>query len=724
MQQLLLDLISSEKSLSHDQISRFYNNREKCNNVFVINMANRHDRLETCNNTLKKIELNFERFVAINGKQLIENTEIGKELHKKFFILTPGELGCLLSHLCLLALMASHPKKNNYTLVFEDDIVTSTQGRLNKLFDEINELDYKEGIDIVYLGKCMESCTKLVNIKDHIFRAVGPMCAHALMIKNSYARKILEDLDNCSYSAIDCNYFNRAIDSIYGDYILKGISNGLVIHPAIFYQDVLTGGSDLRKDYLINYQECNDTNPWNCPPREKEKKSGNVGMIILIIIMIILIIVIIVLLLIMYNNKYKIKTVGSNIIRRISSKITTLIVVIVIVLIIIVILIIKTVRKRKNGNKKKKEEPNLLKDFKPCPSSAFPIRFIEGSDIKSFNIDSSSIANKDYNVSTPNGIVLNGNILTTAKSSNGIVSYPLMQIFNYDLSNIYMAKKVMLKSNKIIISKIYKIITNKIYLGFEDMRVFRFNNDIYLIGVNSDRREDNIPSMILVKLNHKLRNKGEINEDTWHLNYDPIRNLPNKNWSPLTLQFEQEELGFIVDIDPLLIIKRFKNGDRFLENCEIVYSAKKQTNIEKLRNSTITYSWKDVPSECRCLFEDFIPYNKRIPDNVNRYVLMGHNKYVEADYVQHAWSIIYQHYFVVIDINPINGKCKVYTSKPFHIEEENKPHIEYVSGFCFRNDQVIIFYGLKDKECKYIQFTANRFHQGIDSYVPNLMNET
>src|SRR5579885_310137 len=404
MQNILLDLIRDQKCLTENQTSRFYRRKGKYDNIFVINMANRQDRLETCKKTLDKVNLKFERFVAINGKHLIDNTNIGKELHKKFDILRPGELGCLLSHLCILALAASH-YEDNYTIVFEDDIVTSSEGNLEKLFRDLDDLDQRESIDIVYLGKCLERCTKLINIKDNIYRAAAPSCTHALMIKNSYAKKILQDLDNCSNSAINCDYFNRGIDSIYGDHIVNGIGNGLVIHPAIFYQDVLTGGSDLRKEFLINYQECNDTNPCNCPEPEiiiNEIKSNKAERIIIITLIVIIIIIFILLLSFgIYVKRGKIKSIYNR-----KSKYGKIIAIVIIALIILFIIIL-SLRRNSKPEEKKEDKPDWLKEFKPCPNPAFPIKLIEGAKCEDFILDTSSIASKEYDVFNPNGIIVN-----------------------------------------------------------------------------------------------------------------------------------------------------------------------------------------------------------------------------------------------------------------------------------------------------------------------------
>lgn len=678
MQNTLLNLLRDQGCLTKDQIKKFNSNNRRYGNVFIVNMANREDRLVSCKKTLDKLEMNFERFIAINGKHVSENTEIGKVLHQEFDILRPGELGCLLSHFCILALCAKHQRQDSYTIVFEDDIVSSNTGSLEWLFDEIDDLDDKEGIDMIYLGKCLERCSKLVQIKDTIYRAAAPSCTHAYMIKNSFAKRILDDFDQKQQSALDAKFFNRGIDSIYRDYIVNGLSNSLVIHPAIFFQDVLNGGSDLRKEYLINYQECNDTNPCetNKDENHQQEECLNPWIVISVIIIVILVILLI-LLLVIYNRK----TIPGMV------KTHWLKILLCITIIIVIVGIIVGIIMFCNKSPKEEEVPEWAKEFPKALDEELPV-IIAISDMKSFPIEKSTIASKEYDAFNPNGILLSNKLITTARCSNGKVSYPIIQIMDYNLEKIIFSKRLQLKSEKIII--------NSGFLGFEDMRIFSFQNDIYLIGVNLDRRKDNKPGMVLIKLNDNLSNTGY--DDVWHLNYAPLANVSNKNWSPIVL--DKNELGFIVDIDPLLIVKRKGQS----EECEAIVTASKQTSVEKLRNSSITYSWNSIPHNFRKCFEKLRTSNNK---NSDLYLLLGHTKFVESDFIKTGVSVIYQHYFVVIEIDKNNNHHKVYHSKPFYLEQTKKPHIEYISGLCFIKEELIIFYGSKDKESKYLKIKAN-----------------
>lgn len=712
MRKRLKQLIYDTNALSSDQIDAFYRTHGKFDNIFVINMANREERLRNATRTLKKVGLDFERFVAISGKDLNERDDTWT---KQFPLLRPGELGCLLSHLSIIALAASHNNENNFTLIFEDDVVTSSSN-IDSLFEEISDMDEYERVDIIYLGKCLESCGKITQIKDNIFRAATPSCTHALIIRNSYARKLLKLMDNCDDSAIDSEFFNRGIDSIHRDLIVSGIINGIVIHPAIFYQDVITGSSDLRQEFMINYQECNDTNP--CiqefhPPCDDGPRKRLRNLTKFIIIIIVLIIILIIIGKIM---KKRGMTRGVLVEKFKSSNKRKLAIVCLIIIIVIILLIFIVGLSRREPRKltkfeQNKHKPEWLKDYTSPPNPIQPtLLSIADGRAKHFEIDRAMLASKEYKVFNPNGFFSFDNhgkleLITANRCCYDKVSYPLLQIFDRNVTKIIDSRKILVESDKPMKS-------NRI-LGFEDMRIFLYNEKLYMIGVNLDRSVDILPSMCLVKLDSNYRS-----EKTWHLNYPPLIAVSNKNWSPLELPLDDDErrkgnkvgeLGFIVDIDPLLIVKRkiFNNGmddanPDWNYVCEAAYSYSKQTKVSKLRNSTITYKWSDIPKSFQ---ETFSTICFEMESHYQRYILMGHTKYVESDFIDDAWLVTYQHYFVIIDL-PIHPHGhytpRIFLSKSFHVEQENRPHIEYISGFAFNEDKLIVMYGFQDVESRYI----------------------
>ena len=54
---------------------------------------------------------------------------------------------------------------------------------------------------MVYLGKCFESCSNMAKIKDDLYYGYNPVCFHSYMIKNSFAKQVVDYIN--AQSVID-----------------------------------------------------------------------------------------------------------------------------------------------------------------------------------------------------------------------------------------------------------------------------------------------------------------------------------------------------------------------------------------------------------------------------------------------------------------------------------------------------------------------------------------
>lgn len=735
-------LMDSTAALEEHHIKQYRHNYSLFENAFVINLTDRPERLAKTKDTLRQVGLSAIRFSAIRGANLSKSS-----LAERFNRLNPGELGCVLSHLSIIALAANHHNQDGFTLIFEDDIVSSSgKDYLKHALYELKELDSIEPIDLIYFGKCLEKCTAMIQLKDNIYRAVEPSCCHAYAIKNSFAKRLINDLDNCQRhpkSLLNHDFFNCHIDGIYRGYQLYGLAKGVVFHPAIFYQDVIGLKSDLRDNSMINYKECNEHVPVGRIWKEDDvkwarddalRRARMRGWIILIVVVIVIILVI----LAVWQRRRVVSLLGNRIVQWTSLGILAFVG--LIVLTVMLALSSRTRRERWmkshwfRQNYGTKNKSSLITVASCCNRQPVTIHY-----------DKQLLTSLDYKVFNPNGVFdrvnkyldvsSEGVFITTSRASNGKVSYPIIQIFNSDLTTVLESKRVTIDS--------HRSMKSDQILGYEDMRIFQYR-DIngrfkdstkhnYLIGVNLDRHQDQLPSMMLVKLDCDFNSV-----DTWHLKYEPCMKSPQKNWSPLILP--SGDLGFIVDLDPLVIVKRQTKYDRALceyqkwtsldshgsptdnpdsdysEHCELVYSAPSQIKIDKLRNSTITIDWDSIPRE----FQKVLTSICHPLDDVNykRYVLLGHTKFVEWDFVPGGTLVTYQHYFVIVDLpsrtvfHPIEAGLlpKVALSKAFNVEKSHLPHIEYVSGFSFARmigiDRLVIMYGIADCQSRYLTMTS------------------
>jgi hypothetical protein len=664
MESFLNDLIRREQALSEEDVTAFMNNTDKFGGAFVINMESKPERLISAANTLSKVGLSFTRFKAISGAKILAHPEqYSFDVTSFFSILRPGEVGCVLSHLSIINLASQHPEQNNYTLIFEDDIVTSATS-VSDIFTRVAAIDERENVDLLYLGKCLECCSKMTLVEDIIWRAVAPSCGHAYAIKNAFAKKIMIDIAECSYGAPNCEYFNRGIDSILGDYTINTESNTLVIHPAIFMQDVLTTSSDLRSSFLHNYLECRDTTGENNDHRDSDRDADADinGPDWLKIVLFVIVGVVILVLLTKFITKHQ-KT---------SLCIT-------IIVLFVYMIALTTYLTQRIWNTLPETESN---NFFESGGQTMTIESFQAPNLTSpaisqhFEVDSTNLLTKEYKAFNPNAVVIDDAIVTAFRVSNGKASYPLVQVFDTNLK--------LIKSKKINIKSQRKILDYKMPLGYEDMRIFEHNGKIGLIGVNLDRNELEYASMVLAQLDENFNTVQVV-----HLDYPPLSHKTNKNWAPISLS--SDKLGFIVSVDPLLIVTQV--NDEGL--CEKVIEMPTKLKQSAVRNSSITLKASALSQE----YQDVL----KITEPQNEFFMLVHTKYVEADFKKDGKLIQYQHYIAIVD--PYKGTVRL--SKPFHVEQANKPHIEYVSGFFFHPDgTLIVTYGLRDEEAKYFPLSA------------------
>jgi len=107
--------------------------------VQVINLARRPDRLAKISAELNKAGLSFEIQVAVDGENVLSNSNL----------LSKGEIGCFKSHLKSLRRQAEIGA--TFSLVFEDDAILSPEVNEALIF-ELTDLMYRNKLDILQIG--------------------------------------------------------------------------------------------------------------------------------------------------------------------------------------------------------------------------------------------------------------------------------------------------------------------------------------------------------------------------------------------------------------------------------------------------------------------------------------------------------------------------------------------------------------------------------------------
>uniref|UniRef100_A0A0N5BWU0 Glycosyltransferase 25 family member n=1 Tax=Strongyloides papillosus TaxID=174720 RepID=A0A0N5BWU0_STREA len=137
-------------------------NKFSFDKIYLINLKRRNERMEKMNEILKTIGFMYERWEAVDGKNL-NDEEISKKIkflpnyidpyHKR--PMKKGEIGCFLSH---YAIWEDVVKNNlNKVIVFEDDIRFSKNatGILRRLVSDLDTT--KQKWDFIYFGRRKEN---------------------------------------------------------------------------------------------------------------------------------------------------------------------------------------------------------------------------------------------------------------------------------------------------------------------------------------------------------------------------------------------------------------------------------------------------------------------------------------------------------------------------------------------------------------------------------------
>jgi glycosyl transferase family 25 len=164
-------------------------------------MDNSKDRLEQMTKNLNSLGLKFNRFSAVNGKELKE-----KEINKLAtplctnLLCNPGIVGCAQSHKEIWKKLVKDDK-TDYYLILEDDAILSKESVeiIKKLEPKIRE----HSIDFINLS-CIHSGCSFVKtefkIDNYEFgKPIFPLCLTGYIITKKGAQKLLDDLEKTNY---------------------------------------------------------------------------------------------------------------------------------------------------------------------------------------------------------------------------------------------------------------------------------------------------------------------------------------------------------------------------------------------------------------------------------------------------------------------------------------------------------------------------------------------
>ncbi len=195
-------------------------------NIWVINMDKSKDRLKEITTNLESLGLKFNRFSAINGKELKEH-EIDKLTTPLCtnLLCNPGIVGCAQSHKEIWKKLVKDDK-TDYYLILEDDATLSKESVevIKKLEPKIRE----HSIDFINLSCIHTGCGFVkteFKIDDYEFgKPIFPLCLTGYIVTKKGAQKLLDDLEKTNYH-ID---FEISLNRLKGKFNYYGSNKPLV----------------------------------------------------------------------------------------------------------------------------------------------------------------------------------------------------------------------------------------------------------------------------------------------------------------------------------------------------------------------------------------------------------------------------------------------------------------------------------------------------------------
>ena len=174
------------------RVEHFFNRFCTINNVvdqvYVINLDTEPERFKLLSNNLKKLNIKFKRYPAINGKKIYHKFNNKTTLN-------PGTIGCLLSHKYILLDAIKHNYKK--ILVLEDDVIFD-KNFINKFNEKYNYFNRKvPKFDLLYLGCSQTTDSKKMwnsmYIDKHFYYPKKSNGTFAMLLNHT----IYRDLINC-----------------------------------------------------------------------------------------------------------------------------------------------------------------------------------------------------------------------------------------------------------------------------------------------------------------------------------------------------------------------------------------------------------------------------------------------------------------------------------------------------------------------------------------------
>lgn len=151
--------------------------------IYVITLPSRKKYIE---DIMSKIKLSCYYYPAFLKNNINKGNLISSGFLSPYHLLNDGQIACHLSHISVLKKFLLSDSKN--CLIFEDDIKIPELSSIDvpRILTSV-PLDY----DIIYFGRCWDSCLNTVPINKYIVKCYAPQCMHAYGVSRKGAVKII-----------------------------------------------------------------------------------------------------------------------------------------------------------------------------------------------------------------------------------------------------------------------------------------------------------------------------------------------------------------------------------------------------------------------------------------------------------------------------------------------------------------------------------------------------
>lgn len=150
----------------------------KFDKIYLINLAKRKDRMIAVKKELDKYNINFERFEAVDGSKVVNDTGLSN-----------GALGCLLSHYEIIS--SAYKNGAESILIFEDDIEFCED--FNKKFETLYS-EVPEDWQFLYLGCNKHENSVIGRPTENVLRVFNAFSTAGYAIKREAMKLIIETI--------------------------------------------------------------------------------------------------------------------------------------------------------------------------------------------------------------------------------------------------------------------------------------------------------------------------------------------------------------------------------------------------------------------------------------------------------------------------------------------------------------------------------------------------